>query len=110
MAKKDPFKEHKEQGKKRSNKWPSVRKMHLKTYPKCAVCGGTKKIEVHHKLPFHNHPELELDLNNLITLCEGAKDVNCHLLFGHLGSFRSYNKDVVEDSNTWFKKVKNRPQ
>lgn len=100
----------KEQGKKRSSQWPKTRKAHLAAHPNCAVCGGTDKIEVHHIHPFHIHPELELDPKNLISLCESNKGgVNCHLHFGHLGNFRSVNEEVVNDSETWNKKIKNRP-
>ncbi|APB99005.1 HNH endonuclease [Polynucleobacter asymbioticus] len=95
---------------KRSGKWPSVRKHFLAINPACAVCGGFKKIEVHHKNPFHLHPELELDSSNLITLCEeDTNGVNCHLLFGHLGNFKSLNKTVVKDAATWNKKIQTRP-
>lgn len=94
----------------RSTKWTSVRKEFLKTNNKCAVCGNTAKLEVHHKKPFHEHPELELDMNNLITLCESKKNgVTCHLLFGHLGNYKSINKHVEEDVKTWNNKINNRP-
>jgi len=101
----------KEQGAKRSNKWPAVRKKFLAENPACAVCGATNgKREVHHIHPFHLHPELELDPTNFITLCENKKDgVNCHLLFGHFGNFKSVNVNVVEDSKIWNKKIKERP-
>jgi 5-methylcytosine-specific restriction enzyme A len=99
------------QGKKRSNKWPSVRRAYLKKHPKCFVCLGIKKIEVHHKKPFHLHPELELDPTNLITLCENEKNgVNCHLLFGHLGNFKSLNENVEDDTKNWRGKIMNRPK
>ena len=54
-------------GKERSPKWPHVEKLHLKLEPTCAACGSSKKLNVHHKKPFHLFPESELDLNNLIT-------------------------------------------
>ena len=98
-------------GKKRSSKWPAVRKAFLKNYPVCAVCGGKLKVEVHHIRPFHLHPQLELDPKNFITLCENKKDgINCHLSFGHLGSFKSYNVNVKRDAKLWNKKIKNRPK
>jgi len=98
-------------GAKRSNKWPAARKAFLKDHPNCAVCGGNKKVEVHHKRPFHLHPELELDPSNFITLCEEKKDgVNCHLMVGHLGSFKSFNVDVEADAKTWNAKFKGRPK
>lgn len=98
-------------GKKRSQEWPKARKAYLKIHPKCFVCLGTDKLNVHHKQPFHLNPELELDPKNFITLCETKKKgINCHLAFGHLGSFKSFNKDVVEDTKTWRLKILNRPK
>jgi predicted TIM-barrel fold metal-dependent hydrolase len=74
------------------------------------VCGGNVKLEVHHIKPFHLHPALELDPTNLATLCEAVKDgVNCHLLFGHLGNFKSFNTEVLGDAGNWALKIKNRP-
>lgn len=89
----------------RSSRWQTVRKDHLKNYPSCIACGRTSKLEVHHKVPVHLDPESELDPSNLVTLCADP----CHLLFGHLMNFKSYNKDVVEDSAVYLNKVKNRP-
>ncbi len=91
---------HKLNGKKRSDLWPSARKKHLKKEPFCRLCGGKTKITVHHIKPFHLHPELELNPKNFITLCEGKKTINCHLIFGHFGNFRTkYNLTVRDDSN-----------
>ena len=95
---------------KRSGKWRAVRATYLKKHPRCFVCLGTKKVEVHHKLPFHLHPARELDPNNLITLCENDDDgINCHLAFGHLGNFKSYNAEVAADAAIWRKKILTRP-
>ncbi len=86
----------------RSSQWPKVRAEFLKTHPRCAVCGSTKKLEVHHIIPVHIDASKELDPNNLITLCESKKyGVNCHLWFGHLGSYRRYNPFVARDANEW---------
>jgi hypothetical protein len=94
----------------RSSRWPSVRKAFLLKNPFCLVCEGNKKLEVHHIKPFHLTPNLELDPTNLITLCENNKDgVNCHLLFGHLGNFKSLNVNVVGDSKNWREKIRLRP-
>lgn len=82
-------------GMARSPKWPHVEKLHLKLEPVCAACGSNKKLNVHHKKPFHLFPELELDLNNLITLC---MDKECHIKIGHGGNFKDYNPDVAEDA------------
>lgn len=87
---------------KRSPKWQTVRKNFLKTHGECAVCGEKKKLEVHHIKPFHEHPELELDENNLITLCESdSGGVVCHLFFGHLGDYKKINPDVLDDAKEW---------
>lgn len=97
-------------GRKRSSKWPAARKQHLGKFPACAVCGSIEKVEVHHKKPFHLHPELELDPNNFISLCESKNNgINCHLFIGHLGSYKSLNNNVEEDAKAWNKKLSNRP-
>lgn len=94
----------------RSGHWPTTRKKFLARNPQCVVCGGTKKLEVHHIKPFHLHPGLELNESNLITLCEsGANGANCHLLWGHLGNFKSFNINVREDCIAWVQKLKARP-
>ena|SRR5258708_1851176 len=95
-------------GAARSNHWPTVRKHFIEKNPCCVVCGGTEKLQVHHRHPFHLHPELELDEANLITLCE-APGRNCHLVFGHLLNFRSFNPNVGADAAAWHDKIKSRP-
>lgn len=89
----------------RSPKWTSVRKQHLKDNPACAACGRDKKLDVHHKIPVHINPEGELDPSNLVTLCADP----CHIIFGHLMNFKSYNKDVIDDCAVYLNKVKNKP-
>lgn len=99
-----------QKGQLRSTKWASIRKKFLESNGKCAVCGGIKKLEVHHKKPFNQNPELELDVDNLITLCESKKNgVTCHLLFGHLGNYKSINKNIDQDVKEWNNKIRNRP-
>ena len=94
-------------GLKRSSRWPTVRAAHLVENPSCAVCGAKKELNVHHKKPFHLHPELELERSNLITLCdEGAR--NCHLLFGHLLDFSASNPDVDVDAAAMRAKIQGR--
>jgi len=96
-------------GERRSPQWQTIRKKHLKNQPTCAACGGDKTLEVHHIKRFNEHPELELDLNNLITLCESKNNgVCCHLLFGHLGNYKSINPNVVEDASIWNNKITKR--
>lgn len=94
-------------GQRRSGEWPRVRAAHLKKHPTCAVCGGTAKLEVHHRVAFHERPSLELDPTNLITLCEsGHRGVNCHLWFGHLGNFQHINPGVELDAARWWRKLR----
>ncbi len=93
-------------GIERSKYWPRIRRKHLDLHPVCAVCGGDEKCEVHHIEPFNQNPSLECEMSNLITLCEKR---NCHLIFGHLGSYRSWNVNIVEDARKWYNKITNRP-
>jgi hypothetical protein len=96
---------------KRSGQWSKTRAAYLKDNDVCTVCGGTKVLEVHHIRPFHLHPDLELDRNNFITLCESNEfGHDCHLGFGHLGNFRSFNVTVRDDAKIWNAKIKNRPK
>jgi hypothetical protein len=87
-------------GTKRSKEWRFVRSNHLAFNPRCEACGGKEKLEVHHIIPFHVTPELELVPSNLITLCESKKNgVNCHLFVGHGGDYRNYREDVYVWTN-----------
>lgn len=83
---------------KRSSHWPTVEKHFLESHPTCAACGSSKRLNVHHCMPFHLDPSLELDPNNLITLCMDTKE--CHLHIGHGGSFKQYNPQVREMAAT----------
>lgn len=89
---------------RRSSKWPTLRKSFLETNNSCAACGSTEHLEVHHIEPFHENPSLELDPNNLITLCDKPGKDNCHLEIGHLGSFKNKNPNVRADAEEKLKK------
>jgi 5-methylcytosine-specific restriction protein A len=89
----------------RSPKWSTIRKIHLKDNPRCAACGRDSKLEVHHIEPVHKNPDRELDPSNLITLCDNP----CHIVFGHLLNYKSWNSDVVENCKQYLEKIKNRP-
>ena len=95
-------------GASRSSEWSAVRKGFARKNPSCAVCGN-RRIQVHHVVPFHKAPELELEESNLISLCQGLLTNRCHLLFGHLGSWRSWNASVREDAAYMNLKIENRP-
>lgn len=89
----------------RSPRWPKVRAAHLIENPSCAACGKSDRLDIHHIEPVHIRPERELDPDNLITLCSN----NCHIIFGHLMNYKSWNKDVVSDCAVYLNKVKVRP-
>jgi 5-methylcytosine-specific restriction endonuclease McrA len=91
-------------GVSRSPKWDETRKTFLCDHPECAVCNTRKGLEVHHELPFHIAPALELDPTNLITLCRDH-----HFLFGHLLDWKSFNETVKLDARTWNSKILERP-
>lgn len=91
-------------GKLRSPHWHTVQTHFKILNPECAVCGTKKKVEVHHKKPFHLHPELELLFENLISLCRIH-----HQWWGHLGAWKSFNPVVVDDAATWCEKIQKRP-
>jgi hypothetical protein len=110
-------------GVERSPQWSRVAREHLLREPRCMACGYRgKKLQVHHIKPFHLHPHLELDPQNLITLCE-ARGREHHLLLGHLDAWESYNENVRADARHfhrksaaqiradahWLKKMQQRP-
>lgn len=80
----------------RSPKWPAVEHAFRKDHPACVACHGIDHVQVHHKQPFHLHPELELEPSNLISLCMGPNE--CHLVIGHGDSFRCWNPNVEKDA------------
>lgn len=91
----------------RSSKWQTVRKNFLESHKTCAACGAEINLQVHHKKPFHIHPELELDEKNLITLCEEKGEAGCHLKIGHLGDWKSFNPNVEKDARKNLRELKN---
>jgi hypothetical protein len=98
----------------RSPHWPSVEHFvrHV-LHPKCQICGNAQ-VQVHHIHPFEDcrdagRPELELCIENLCSLSEteatrtvSAQPVpNCHLIAGHVGSFKSYCPDLAKWLVKW---------
>jgi hypothetical protein len=99
----------------------SIRKLFTKRLPgwaklsceflrgkKCAACGRKTNLIAHHIVPVHIDPSRELDVTNLMPLCEG-KTFNCHLMIGHLGHFKSYNPTAVDDAARVYERLKTRP-
>ena len=93
----------------RSSKWTTIRKMYLKQFPTCAVCGGKGKLlrqnEVHHCIPFSVDKSKELDTMNMIVLCRDH-----HFFVGHLMDWKSFNENIRMDSEQFLDKIKNRPK
>lgn len=91
-------------GRSRSPDWVALSRKVILEIRRCEVCGSKKGLEVHHKLPFHLHPELELVRVNLCCLCR-----RCHLFVGHLGTWSSYNPEIDRDMKIWARKIRMRP-
>jgi hypothetical protein len=91
----------------RDSQWPAIRRQHLSVYPTCAACGTPMEPAVHHIQTFHEHPELELDPSNLITLCQLHC---CHLMLGHSGNWRAWNPHVREDAALLLQRIRERMQ
>ena len=92
-------------GARRSSRWRRVRDEFLRA-KKCAVCGGRRSLVAHHKIPFHLAPDLELEFDNLLPLCEAKRyGINCHLLVGHCGNFRRINVYSEADAAYWAVKL-----
>lgn len=62
----------------RSGRWTTVRNRFVEKHPTCEACGSDENLNVHHVKPFHQHPDLELEESNLITLCREH-----HFYIGH---------------------------
>ena len=93
-------------GKLRSSGWYQFRKIHIKK--NCECCGAKGKLlqplQLHHIESFATNPALELDPNNVITLCW-----YCHFVHAHFRNYKSINENIREDSAILLAKIKNRP-
>lgn len=93
-------------GRPRDPQWPRVARAHLEARPRCAACNGKDLLQVHHVLAYHEHPELELDPHNLLTLCMKNR---CHFVLGHHCLWTRNNSNVVMDAAALLEKIKTRP-
>lgn len=96
----------------RSPHWSTVEKHWKNGHPSCAACGSLKHVQVHHVVPFHHEPLLELAdgtgeyckltnsdgsyVCNLISLCMDKPE--CHLRIGHGGDFHWADTNVRADA------------
>ncbi len=91
----------------RSPAWRGMRDRHLVQHPSCAARGGRVALEVHHKLPVHLYPEMELTECNLVTLCM-APGHWCHFAVGHAFDWKAFNSHVAEDAARLLERVQSR--
>lgn len=88
----------------RSGDWVQVRTDYVRKHPRCEACGTMANLNVHHVIPFHQRPDLELDEDNLITLCREH-----HFRIGHdpdgkgprKPSWLLSNPNVRSDAAAW---------
>jgi len=66
---------------------------HIRDSPECIACGKRDQLYVHHIIPYHVNPKLELERSNLATFC-----FDHHLGIGHNGNWKHYNLRCVEDA------------
>jgi 5-methylcytosine-specific restriction enzyme A len=85
------------EGRRRSPRWPKLRRAWLADNPRCAACGGSKAVEVHHCVPFSWRPDWELERSNFLTLCEQSP-WDCHLRIGHCGNWTKANPHARADA------------
>lgn len=88
----------------RSSEWVQVRNEFVRRHPRCEACGSGYNLNVHHIVPFHERPDLELVEDNLITLCREH-----HFRIGHdpdgrgpaKPSWLLSNPNVRSDAAAW---------
>lgn len=91
----------------RSSEWVQVRNDFVRKHPRCEACGSGYNLNVHHIVPFHQRPDLELVEDNLITLCREH-----HFRIGHdpdgkgprKPSWLESNPNVRQDAKNWSKR------
>jgi hypothetical protein len=91
----------------RSPRWRDVREARLKEHSRCAACGTSQYLEVHHIKSVSMHPEMELSMDNLLTLCE-APSRHCHFRIGHSLLWSAINPHSVEDAALQLKRISER--
>ncbi len=85
---------------RRAGEWAKLRARFVKENPVCVVSGLRTNVEVHHVVPFHEDPGLELVWENLRTVSRPY-----HFLVGHLCSWADANPDFDADAAAWREKI-----
>jgi len=63
---------------------------------RCVVCGGKKRVQAHHMLPFHLWPQLAMEERLWLPVCRGNPQLDCHCAIGHAGILEGINIFVLE--------------
>jgi len=92
-------------GLKRNPSWEHDSRLWLKDHNECAATGWTYKLQIHHVLPFHLFPQLEMDESNWIVLTENPL-FEAHFEIGHNKNWREYNIHVRIDAMMELKRRK----
>lgn len=84
----------------RDRRWPALRLMAKRRDGwACIVCGARHRLEVHHKEPVRDRPDLAFDLENLVVLCGSchAKETRRELGFPELSPERQRWRELVQE-------------
>lgn len=85
--------------------WESFRREIIKGQPACEASGVAWELEVHHLLPVHLRPDLEMVRDNCMVLTR-----TLHFWLGHYGNWASYNPRARKEAATFLKRVLHRPK
>ena len=94
-------------GAKRNPGWHTLAKKLIAAHPWCSGCGCTNNLVGHHKKPFHEFPELEMDPDNIEILCE-CPHHGCHFTLGHGHDWKAWIPTVVADAAALLARIKAR--
>ena len=83
-----------------SKEWKQARHSALERDKCCIICGGCKKLEVHHIEDASYHPDKRYKLDNLVTLC-----MMCHRPMFHILFKGGYRKKTTKKDFRKFKAI-----
>jgi hypothetical protein len=77
----------------RSPKWRALQQRFVREKKCCFITRLRVDLEVHHKIPYHVRPDLELEWDNLCLLTRPV-----HYLIGHHCNWAYYNQNFEEEA------------